>query len=172
MGRTWSWPRCSNLLTLLLVGAVVPCWSQTVLVRQALDSGRVVRLHLVRGAPETGRLIAPFAADSTTFRYCLYYAPPCGSSADATWRQRPASDIVRLEIKVGSRALRGFAIGSLACGLVWGLVSPVAGWPDWTDNPAYLLIDILGGAIAMAPTCGGVGALIGAQQPVWGPPPN
>jgi hypothetical protein len=164
--------RCTILLSTCLVATGAPCGSQTPLMRHELDSGRVVRLHLLSGPPEAGRLIAPFAPDSVTVRYCLYYASPCQSVTDATWRQRLTSDIARLEIKVGSRAARGFLIGSAACGIVWALVSPLAGWPDWTENPAYLLVDFVGGAIVSAPVCGGTGALIGAQQPVWGPPPD
>jgi hypothetical protein len=158
------------LIAGVLSGAAAPCWSQAPLVRDGLDSGRVVRLIPLVGTPEAGRLMAPFASDSLMLRYCLYYARPCLSSADATWRERRAADIARLEVKVGSRATRGFLIGSVACGAVWALVSPLAGWPDWTDNPAYLMVDLLGGALAFAPTCGGLGALIGAQKPVWGPP--
>jgi hypothetical protein len=167
-----SIPRRAVLLAAMLFAAGSPCRSQTPLVRRALDSGLVVRLFPFTAPPEAGRLVAPFAPDSTTFRYCLYYAPPCRSAVDATWRERPASNIARLEIKVGSRARRGFLIGTAACAAAWAVVSPIAGWPDWTDNPAYLLLNFLGGAIASAPTCGGVGALIGAQKPVWGPPPN
>ena len=164
--------RSRVLLVMGVFAVVAPCRSQVPLVRHALDSGRVVRLHLLSGPPEVGRLIAPFAPDSATIRYCLYYASPCRSVANATWRERLASDVARIEIKVGSRAGRGFLIGSAACGVMWALVSPIAGWPDWTDNAAYFFVDFVGGAIASAPTCGGLGALVGAQQPVWGPPPN
>jgi hypothetical protein len=156
----------------MLLAAASPCRSQTRLVGRALDSGLVVRLFPFSGPPEAGRLVARFAPDSTTVRYCLYYAPPCRSAGDVTWRERPAATVARLQIKVGSRARRGFLIGSAACGAAWAFVSPYAGWPDWTDQPAYLLLNFLGGAIVSAPTCGGLGALIGAQQPVWGPPPN
>ena len=113
--------------------------------------------------------MAPFGPDSSMFRYCLYYAAPCLSATDERLRERPASDIARLEIKVGSRAGRGFLIGTAACGLVWAFLGPYVGWPDWTNNPAYLLVNFVGGAIVSAPTCGGLGALIGAQKPVWGP---
>lgn len=88
----------------------------------ALDSGATVRLYLRSGARVTGKLIAPFGSDSTRFRYCLYPAPPC-MSGDHRYAEQPAGDVTSVQLRRGTRAIPGVAVGSVVgVGFGFGLV--------------------------------------------------
>src|SRR6185312_3538936 len=90
------------LLLLWLIPTGVPAQAQTRPFQ--VDSGTVVRLQLRSGVREKGRLLSPYAPDSSRVRYCHYPAPSC-SLGDERYREQPASDLSAVEVRRGSARL-------------------------------------------------------------------
>jgi hypothetical protein len=86
---------------------------------RTLETGTVVRFHLGGGKQEGGRLLAPFAPDSTTFRYCRYPAPPC-EIGGLRYVERPLTDVRGIDLHRGTRAPLGGYIGG-GFGFFFGL---------------------------------------------------
>jgi hypothetical protein len=88
----------------------------------SLDSGATVRLQLRSGTRVTGTLLTPFGPDSSSFRYCLYPAPPCVTSGHR-YAEQPAANVVGVQVRRGTHAIPGVAIGSVVgVGLGFALI--------------------------------------------------
>ncbi|MGD8727631.1 MAG: hypothetical protein PVH40_08295 [Gemmatimonadales bacterium] len=154
-------------LLLLTCGVFVftPVVAQVPLVRYGLGPGTVVRLHLESGQHERGKLLAPFAPDSTTFRYCLYPAPVCGPDA-RYYRERLAAEIRALDLHQGTRAGVGALIGlpvGIAVGIILTEFAESAGERELSGGERTALL--LGNSAVFA----GIGALIGGTMDRWRP---
>ena len=146
------------LLSLVALGRT-PLAAQEPLLRHGLGTGTVVRLHLATGTQERGKLLTPFALDSTLFRYCLYPAPQC-TAEDARYRERLAREIRAVDLHTGTRAGLGALLG-LPVGIAVGLVfTDFAEWASEREQGPGILI---GSAAAFA----GLGALIGGSFDRW-----
>jgi hypothetical protein len=138
------------------------------LVTQQLDSGALVRLHLLDGSLMRGRLVRPFAADSQRMVVCPYPQPPCAGVGAPVARSVEIDLVTQLEI-ARTRAGRGALIGAgagILCGFIMGNVinglSELGGGKR-VDPPVYALGFAVGGAVW--------GAVIGSTVTVWAPAP-
>ena len=133
----------------------------------ALDSGTVVRLYWPAGN-EKARLLAPFGRDSALVRYCRYPSPLCGDSALNPTRARPARDLVRIEVRQGSRTGRGALIGA-GVGALGGLAvllgRGLSDEPAWSTGRQVLTLAGAAGIWSL------FGALIGSASDDWAPVP-
>jgi hypothetical protein len=134
-----------------------------------LDSGRLVRLRLDDGTAVRGRLLRPFAADSTEIRFCRYPAPPCTRPDAPGAAVLAAARIAAVEVQRGTGLWRGVAIGA-------GIGALLGGFTGWLHNG---LCDHpgCGTALPFWVAAGGVsgglwGALFGSQSVVWRPAPR
>lgn len=131
-----------------------------------LDSGTVVRLQLHSGVREKGKLLSPYASDSSRIRYCHYPAPPC-RVGDERYRDQPISDVSNVEVHRGSAWLPGLVIGGVVGAvfgsLVIGFSESVGDVPLSTGEKARA---IAGGTLVF----GGLGALVGSAFERWGRP--
>lgn len=98
-----------------------------------LDSGAVVRFRLPSGRRIAGKLIAPFAPDSRRLRFCLYPAPPCVVGGER-YSERLAADLSRLEVRRGTQAIPGLAVGT---GLGIGMGFLAADFGESMDETHY-----------------------------------
>jgi hypothetical protein len=153
-------------LAVMLLGCATTLTAQRMPLSQPLDSGVVVRLRLGAGTRETGRLVTPFAPDSSVFRYCRW---PPGSCAvgDAQYTERPASSVLALEVRLGSRARAGAVVGTVFGVLVGGFVAS-GGVETETGSinrlrGLPLVLSAVGSVIAV----GAFGALIGDGFSRW-----
>src|SRR5258708_11112057 len=102
-------------LTLTLIAAS-SSRAQASLVTCALDSATVVRLHFANNGVVAGRLLAPFGPGSSSLRYCTVLVPAaCGPGQGTV--VVPAA-VSRLELQTGTRAGRGFLIGTAVLSVV------------------------------------------------------
>jgi hypothetical protein len=152
------------LLVITCLGPL-PLWPQEALVRQTLDSGTVLRLHLQDARMEKGKLLTPFTPDDTIFHYCRYPAPPC-AVGDNRYVERPAWDVSSVDIRSGTRIWWGVGIG-VPIGLAWsymtvGLIE--YGRETNVGTGEAIRITLLSTAV-----WAGLGALIGAGIDVWKP---
>ncbi|MGH7673694.1 MAG: hypothetical protein ACREMV_00355 [Gemmatimonadales bacterium] len=132
-------------------------------VTRTIDSGVVVRLRFIQGAPETVRLLAPFAPDSAHFTYCPATIMTCRPGADFVRVTTPARDVRRVDIHHPAQTGRGAVAGGIAgAGLGVGLC--IRG--DGCSADEILVVGVLLGALGM-----GIGALFGAAAGGWGPAP-
>ena len=156
----------TELAILLLLLTPLGLWAQTSAPPFKLDSGTVVRLRLHSGVREKGKLLFPYAQDSSRVRYCHYPAPPC-RVGDERYRDQPTSDVSNVEVRRGSAWLPGLAIGGVvgaAFGaLVIGFSESVGDVPLSTGEKASA---IAGGTLVF----GGLGALVGSAFERWGRP--
>ncbi|HSJ75103.1 MAG TPA: hypothetical protein VK899_02795 [Gemmatimonadales bacterium] len=158
--------RAAQLATQLLLLTPTGLRAQTSAPPFQLDSGTVVRLQLHSGAREKGKLLSPYAQDSSRVRYCHYPAPPC-RVGDERYRDKAASDVSNLEVRRGTAWLPGLVIGGLvgaAFGaFVVGFEESVGDRPV-TDGEKFRAI--AGGTLIF----GGLGALVGSAFERWGRP--
>ena len=131
-----------------------------------LDSGTVVRLQLHSGIREKGKLLSPYAPESTLIRYCHYPAPSC-RAGDERYREQPSSDVSSVEVRRGSAWLPGLVIGGVVGAvfgsLVVGFSESVGDVPLSTGEKASA---VAGGTLVF----GGLGALVGSAFERWGRP--
>ncbi len=133
-----------------------------------LDSGTVVRLQLRSGVREKGKLLSPYASDSSQIRYCHYPAPPC-RVGDERYRNPSASEFSSLEVRRGTAWLPGLVIGGVV-GVVFGLgVAGLAESLSETPNTTAQEISAVVGSTAFF---GGLGALIGSAIEKWDAAPR
>jgi hypothetical protein len=133
-----------------------------------LDSGALVRLHLDDGTVVRGRLLRPFAPDSTQLAYCRYPAPPCRHPDSPRVAHLDAALVSALEIQRGTRLWRGVAIGAgIGAALGWLAGSLYNGFCDYVGCGTPISLWMLSGTVQL----GAWGALFGSQSVVWGPAP-
>ena len=133
-----------------------------------LDSVTVVRLELHSGAREKGKLLSPYAPDSSRIRYCHYPAPPC-RAGDERYRDPSTSDFSSLEVRRGTAWLPGLVIGGVV-GVVFGLgVAGLAESLSETPNTTAQEISAVVGSTAFL---GGLGALVGSAIEKWDAAPR
>jgi hypothetical protein len=156
----------STVLTLVRAAA-----AQQPLLTAPLDRGTVARLHLFSGATETVRLVDPFGPGSATLTSCPFQARPCGPEPDPLRVTRPAADVERMDVRVGSKAGQGFLIGA-AIGFALGVASArlAAGLCDCPANSGNSGIAVLYPITGIV-VWGGIGALIGSGSSKWRPAP-
>jgi hypothetical protein len=131
-----------------------------------VDSGTVVRLRLRSDSVVKGKLLSPYAGDSTRIRYCHFPAPPC-RVGEQGYRERLKSDISSLEVHRGTGWLPGLVVGG-AVGVGFGiffidLVESLGEVPLSTGEK----ITAMGGSVLVF---GGLGTLIGSLFERWGTP--
>lgn len=153
----------ARTVALLLLGGA-PLSAQDPLLYLPLDSATTVRLHLTDGRRITGRLVAPFAPDSTRFVYCASAHGPCGGVGASRVRVVPITDVTAVETRRGSRATPGALIGALVT--VGGAAIFCALTDTGGCDPAH------GGffsyvLLPAALTGAGLGALVGSSISVW-----
>jgi len=154
--------------TAVLIAVIItsPAHGQAPLLTQRLDSGVVVRLHLMNGDVTRGRLLAPFARDSERVLFCYYPRTPCQSRLEPAARNLPVDAIRRMEVARGNRAGRGAAIGSVLGLVLANMAARLA-----NDLAEQERVDV--GAATVSGALGGAlwGALIGSMFTVWRPAP-
>lgn len=151
--------RCTELVALCCIAA--PLAAQDTVAAVRFDSGAVARLHFTDQTVATVRFVVPVAPDSATYRYCLFRSPFC------TLRhviERPAAQVASIDARTGSRAFRGWLIGTSICTAGFILVSPLAELSE-TPGAAGPQDVVIEGALLSAVTCGGLGVLGGSQSP-------
>ena len=152
---------------LLWIFAAGPAFAQEARPPLDLDSGRVVRLHWT-GGTEKARLLAPLEWDSTLVRYCRYPSPVCGASTINPPRMRPVSELTRVEVRRGSRTVRGALIGA-GFGSLGGLFVLYA--QGFGDGPSLSRNQQVLTVAGIAAGWSAIGALIGAASDNWAPAP-
>ena len=129
----------------------------------ALDSGATVRLQVGTGRRVTGKLLAPFAPDSTRFRYCLYPAPPC-TARDDRYAEQPAGEVTAVQVRRGTQAIPGVAIGAaVGVGFGFGLVDLGQSLGEHTYSSATKLRLVTLSTLFWA----GLGLMVGAGLDKW-----
>ncbi len=103
----------AHAISLLDFLHLAPIAAQAPVIRQVLDSGTLVRLHMAGDSIVRGRLIAPLAPGAATLFYCRYPGPPCRVADDPGARQMPASSIQRIDVARSSGARTGGIIGAV-----------------------------------------------------------
>ncbi len=152
-------------LTLTLIAAS-SARAQASLVTRVLDSATVVRLHFANNGVVAGRLLAPFGPASSSLRYCsVLAAAACGPGQGTV--VVPAA-VSRLEVQTGTRAGRGFLIGTAVLSLVVVPVVYIGGSFTQGETRGSLLAK---GLVLSAIVGGGLGALIGHTKPTWSAAP-
>jgi hypothetical protein len=137
--------------------------AQQPLVSSTLSRGTIVRIHLRDGELHRGRLVAPFAPDSTALRYCPYPAAPC-TLGDPRRTTVPAFNIIGIDRHAGSNGSRGALVGFLA-GLGTSLAVHLADGelPNFSDPISTGLTVSSSGIGAL------IGLMIGGGQHRWVP---
>lgn len=137
---------------------------QQPLVRRTLDSATVIRLHLPTSQREVGKLLAPFGTDSTMLRYCRYPAPPCRMGG-LRYVERPAANVLTLEIHLGTARNRYALIGGLVGA---GLGIPLRAFAEAMEERDLPLSEEIGIVAGTAAVFALIGALIGVNIHYWG----
>jgi hypothetical protein len=159
----WRIRRAFLTLTLTLISASL-ARAQASLVTRALDSATVVRLHFANDGVVAGRLLSPFGPTSSSLRYCsVPYA--CGRGQGTV--VIPAA-VSRLEVQTGTRAGRGFLIGTALLSVVVVPVVYIGGSFTQGETRGSLIAK---GLLLSAIVGGGVGALVGHTKPTWSAAP-
>jgi hypothetical protein len=133
-----------------------------------LDSGAVVRLQLHSGPRLKGKLLSPYATDSSRVRYCPYPAPPC-RVGDDRYRETSAGDISSWEVHQGTGWRRGLIVGALAgAGAGYLLIEFIESTGDTpiTTGEKFRVV------VSSTAVLGGLGALIGSAFERWGRRPE
>ena len=152
-------------LTLTLIPAT-RARGQTPLVTHVLDSATSVRLHFVNDGVVAGRLLAAFGPASRSLRYCSALPPAACGPGEGTVVM-PAA-ISRLEVQTGTRAGRGFLIGTAVLSVVVVPVVYIGGAFTQGETRGSLIAK---GVVLSAIVGGGLGALVGHTKPTWSAAP-
>lgn len=132
---------------------------------RALDSATVVRLHFANDGVVEGRLLAPFGPRSNALRYCSVLVPAtCASGGTVVL----PGTLTRLEVQTGTRAGRGFLIGTAVTSVVVVPLVYIGGSFTQGETRGNLLAK---GLLLSAIVGGGVGLLVGHTKPTWSPAP-
>jgi|SRR5579859_1678370 len=132
-----------------------------------LDSGAIVRFQLRSGNQASGKLLAPFARDSTRFRFCTYPAPPCGVGGDR-YHEQLASDLVGVDVRRGTKAVPGLVLGAaLGVGVGFAAVSFDESMSEHTLS-TFGKVKVVGIATLIV---AGLGWMIGGGIDEWGTAP-
>jgi len=156
-------PRFTKIV--MLCSAGVPLAAQTPAPSPPLhvDSGAVVRLHFVSGGALAGRLLAPFAPDSTAWVYCPYGTSFCHPGGELRRLVTPASAVATVDLRTGSQAGNGVAAGAslgVAAGLILcGSEHISQGSCGWKQFPGTALPIVIGAAA--------LGGVVGMLRPRW-----
>jgi len=88
---------------------------------QTIDSGALVRMHLISGDTVCGRLLARLAPTSARVVYCRYPGSPCSDSTAPGFRRQPVGSIRLLELGVHPRPIWAYAAlgGVMGVGSAW-----------------------------------------------------
>ena len=144
--------------------SITPALAQGAPVTVPVDSGAVVRLTWREKPIRIGKLLATLQRASDSVAYCRYPGPPCSSGSASGMEVQPTAQLVRVELRRGSRAARGALIGAGVGAAVLGL-GRLAFANE--DNPAPLTGSRVAGAITFVAIGAGVGALIGRGSTRW-----
>ena len=147
-------------IALLLTGP--GAWGQKPLLTRTLDSATIVRLHFVNDGVAEGPLLAPFGPTMPTLRYCPALSRSCNAVAV------PTATLSRLEIQTGTRATRGFLLGTLLAGVVITPLVYIGGSFSQGETRGSLLAKGIGLSVIIG---GGLGLLIGHSDRTWSSPP-
>lgn len=142
------------LALMAAVTATAARGQQPPLVPQRLDSGTVIRLRFPNGAMQIGRLLEPFAPESTAFRYAVAPRISEHRTQHPNNRQTPAREVAGVDVRLRSRSGQGVAIGG---GI--GLGIGVLGYQLFQGHCGNCQVGVAIGAA----TIGGVSALIGSH---------
>ena len=86
---------------------------------EPIDSGTLVRLHLLSDSIVRGRLIGRLVPPAATIVLCRFPGPPCTATTDPGVARWPLASVQQLEVSKGSAVKTGAVIGFLI-GLVVG----------------------------------------------------
>lgn len=86
---------------------------------EPIDSGTLVRLHLVGDSIVRGRLVGPLVPAASTIVLCRFPGPPCTATTDPGVAMWPLTSVRQLEVAKGSAVKTGVVVGFLI-GLVVG----------------------------------------------------
>jgi hypothetical protein len=154
-------PRFTELVAICCV--TIPLAAQSPSPQLHVDSGTVVRLHFMSGGTMAGRLLAPFAPDSTAWVYCPYGTAFCHPDGELRRLVTPAGAVAAVDVRRGSRVgsglLAGAAIGLAAaladCGIEH-LGGNTCNWKEFPGNAVPIMI----GTAAL-------GGVVGLLRPRW-----
>ncbi len=103
-----------RLAAVLVLGTAVSLRAQQPLVRQTIDSGTLVRLHVMEDSTVRGRLLAPFAPGAPTIAFCRFPGPPCTSIDDpGAMMAWPVATVQHVDVARGNGGRTGAIIGLL-----------------------------------------------------------
>ena len=127
------------------------------------DSGAVVRLHFVTGGVMAGRLLSPFAPDSTTWVYCPYGTSFCRPGVAFRRLVTPASAVATIDFRkgseVGSGLLKGAGFGVAAALVLCGVEHVGQNSCSWKEFPGTAAPVVIGAAA--------LGSVVGMFRPHW-----
>ena len=142
--------------------------AQGQLVREAVDSGTLIRMHPATGASIRGRLIQPLGPSTTLVQFCRYPMPSCAVATDSSAVQRiPTAALVSVDVQQGNHwatgAVIGGSFGALLVGFAGAFANGMCEDPSGCGPPTvvYALIGAAG--------FGAFGALIASGSPRWKP---
>jgi len=138
---------------------------QAQLVTRVLDSSTVIRLHFAHGGSGQGSLLTPFGPTSTALVYCSVLSSRCPPAQGVLV---PRDAISRLDVQRGTRAGRGFLIGTAIAGVVVVPFFVIVGSLSEGETRGGLIAK---GVLVSVVVGGGLGALIGHTDPKWVPAP-
>ncbi|HUL04494.1 MAG TPA: hypothetical protein VLV16_14835 [Gemmatimonadales bacterium] len=151
--------------------AVATAASGTVVAQQhattRIDSGKVVRIHLMTKASVDGRLVEAFMPASSQLIFCRYPGTPCASATDPHVRTIGVGEVARLEVAQGNHLFKGAVIGTLIGAAVAGSLALVASGAceeDCAEGRERFILSTVGLGL-------GLGILFGWQSSVWKPAP-
>jgi hypothetical protein len=154
-------------LAVALAAAGRPAAAQGPRMSQPLAAGEVVRLLFTDGSVAAGRLLVPFAADSSTFVYCPYETVFCREGANQRRVVMPASQVRQVEVRRGSQVLKGLLIGAASSAAVAGALCLAAQSLsrdcNGHDFPKFAALFVVPGAV--------IGGALGLSRPHWEPAP-
>ncbi len=128
-----------------------------------IDSGTTVRLQLLAGPRISGILIAPFAPDSALFRYCSYPAPPCHVGGQR-YMEQSAGNVVAVEVRTGTKAMPGLAIGGIV-GVVVGVLG--VNFAESQRESSFSTSETVGSIGLSTLIFAGLGLMIGGGMDKW-----
>ncbi len=154
---------------LLVLCPLVPVGvaAQDTLLPVAVDSGKMVRMHLAHSVV-IGRLTTRFQRSDAELHYCRYPGPPClGIEDSAAVRTVPAANLLRIEVSQGSLWHRGAVIGGVLGAVTGGFATAfLLSFRECIKcDPETPIIVV--GAISNGLFWGGLGALWGSAFPRW-----
>ena len=149
----------------LVLGPHSPLLAQGPRLTEPLPIGTVVRLHFADTSLAAGRLLAPFAADSTTFVYCPYHTDFCAGPS-LRRIETSASKVQAVDVKGGPPLLRDVLGGAAIAEATWYVTCRAESWASSGFCSSHDLAN--GGPVALV-SGAALGALIGLLTTHWRP---